>query len=905
MGSTILRPTPSVRSTYGGSARKRRRLEAAVDEESSQNERSTSSPEYEGVVTPTNELSTPKIQRLPQPRRFQTPPPFASQTLCPDLADAFEMASPGSATGSRDKRDIGNDKRQAPSLQSSMTSPVSELSNVTCSPLRQSFAARMKRAQRPRQIPFGEADVLVGRSLVDEVQEKASTFRPRASPEVERANGEDASQTIAEEPPSQPQNHSAILTLDHEGRSRQNAIPTLSRPSASLEVLQSPSVIKRTYGGTTRSHLAEAGASDQARAVNADVDSLLRHKTSGHELQGSYADMRQKGTLEAGEMIHLENADPAIRSLTTLRSAGSMKRFLDELDYILAGLDAKSSISSRRSSAFELVSRLCNADESAIKTDEEPAKKEKELESNPCHFNALDDHFLRNVKLSGSSHRIWRALRAAGAGDGADAVLDWSLSVILVHLLDGNAMGAALLDIDAEGIMLSAHNITVTAIRRLEGESSGSIRPSPSERQLLSSLEALSHAAGLGSDDIGQAWGNQTIASMFAVHSICLLALNDPSTTVLDYLSPEPISLSYRDFNVKSGLLSQYARLLHLMATEVATNLAIRDWHTSLTHQPRKAPGHRPRLIDTNSLAVFMLDTAAAVFEMGISSLENSINVSMMETRLVSVEAVKPLVEDIVVCMGYLNLAQRAADGSPAFVRQPLSALSGWLRVLVFYTQENTAWTAAVMAAPSSLTLIADLVVGLASTDKGKNVDSHHAEADTAFALRCDVICLALALLINLLENDTQAASKLYEVSLPRHVEGEHGTTSADSYRKNTLAIFSLLDLAVEDRPPLLARSQQQPSSDATSDLMRGAMALVVGLSLNGSERPIDASFGSGMAERVGSLSRILDAFALQHRRFRAELSHSTKSTASEASNEDITTKIAADMRELAVELAS
>lgn len=78
----------------------------------------------------------------------------------------------------------------------------------------------------------------------------------------------------------------------------------------------------------------------------------------------------------------------SLSSITELRSKGESRRFLDEVGYLFEGLTPESSLGVRRSSALEVVTKLCDAD------------------------------FLRRAKAADFLSRAWELLRSAGAGDG-------------------------------------------------------------------------------------------------------------------------------------------------------------------------------------------------------------------------------------------------------------------------------------------------------------------------------------------------------------------------------------------------------------------------------------------------------------------------------------------------------
>ncbi|KAI0317321.1 hypothetical protein OF83DRAFT_1058862 [Amylostereum chailletii] len=82
-----------------------------------------------------------------------------------------------------------------------------------------------------------------------------------------------------------------------------------------------------------------------------------------------------------------------IKSITELRNKGESRRFMDDVGYLFEGMDADVGIGVRRTSALEIVTKLCDPD------------------------------FARRAKATDFLTRSWDVLRRAGAGDG-DRVLD-------------------------------------------------------------------------------------------------------------------------------------------------------------------------------------------------------------------------------------------------------------------------------------------------------------------------------------------------------------------------------------------------------------------------------------------------------------------------------------------------
>lgn len=77
-----------------------------------------------------------------------------------------------------------------------------------------------------------------------------------------------------------------------------------------------------------------------------------------------------------------------LSSITDLRSKGESRRFTDEVGYLLEGLDSDAELSVRRSSALDILTKLC------------------------------DQAFWRKSRAAGLLSRIWELMRGAGAGDG-------------------------------------------------------------------------------------------------------------------------------------------------------------------------------------------------------------------------------------------------------------------------------------------------------------------------------------------------------------------------------------------------------------------------------------------------------------------------------------------------------
>ncbi|KAI0053231.1 hypothetical protein FA95DRAFT_1482207 [Auriscalpium vulgare] len=187
------------------------------------------------------------------------------------------------------------------------------------------------------------------------------------------------------------------------------------RPGPSTLVAPQPSI--RTYAGKSRSFLVPLPSGPSGLAGGLADDDL------GLEVRESYTDLRtrwgvdnseddprpvspygsdsspehpgrkSKGKERASKVVLAPGMMNDLKSITELRSKGESRRFMDEVGYLFEGMDEGASIGVRRSSALEIVTKLCDVD------------------------------FARRAKATDFLTRAWDVLRGAGAGDG-DKILD-------------------------------------------------------------------------------------------------------------------------------------------------------------------------------------------------------------------------------------------------------------------------------------------------------------------------------------------------------------------------------------------------------------------------------------------------------------------------------------------------
>jgi hypothetical protein len=112
-----------------------------------------------------------------------------------------------------------------------------------------------------------------------------------------------------------------------------------------------------------------------------------------------------------------------LKSVSSLRSAGETRRFTDELDYLLSGLDSSRPLAIRQTACLETVLKMCptlsvfadeDEDEASHEDDEMETGAPPDLADEISKAEALE--FLRGLRLTDRSQNILSALIACGCG---------------------------------------------------------------------------------------------------------------------------------------------------------------------------------------------------------------------------------------------------------------------------------------------------------------------------------------------------------------------------------------------------------------------------------------------------------------------------------------------------------
>ncbi|KAK0489342.1 hypothetical protein IW261DRAFT_1444455 [Armillaria novae-zelandiae] len=241
-------------------------------------------------------------------------------------------------------------------------------------------------------------------------------------------------------------------SIDGTGRSG-SSTPSLARRTPSLPSVLSPSKpiptlfpdppppqhrapVKRTYAGKSRSFLVSLPVNAAAASglgledddfLNRESYSSLRsrwgvdtseddpypqpspsrsHSDSNPATPNSSPPKRSKSKSKGGGTANALVPEPLpngmmnpLKSITELRSKGENRRFLDEVGYLIEGMDKDGRVGLRRSSALEIATKLCDSD------------------------------FTRKAKAADFIGQTWDTFVENGAGDGKDKILDLILVV--------------------------------------------------------------------------------------------------------------------------------------------------------------------------------------------------------------------------------------------------------------------------------------------------------------------------------------------------------------------------------------------------------------------------------------------------------------------------------------------
>lgn len=169
-----------------------------------------------------------------------------------------------------------------------------------------------------------------------------------------------------------------------------------------------------------------------------NVASTVRIPDSGTAApRESYAELLKKWGEGADDIEWDESQDPTLnlKSITSLRSQGELRRFNDDLEYLFSGLDASQSLSIRRSSVIELVNLLCGKPDLCGLRQSDASEADDDDDVEDPLASAQSAEFLRKLKASDLIARLFDLFKGAEAGEGVDDVLDAAMAIYIAKLL--------------------------------------------------------------------------------------------------------------------------------------------------------------------------------------------------------------------------------------------------------------------------------------------------------------------------------------------------------------------------------------------------------------------------------------------------------------------------------------
>ncbi|SNX86338.1 uncharacterized protein MEPE_05047 [Melanopsichium pennsylvanicum] len=221
----------------------------------------------------------------------------------------------------------------------------------------------------------------------------------------------------------------------------------------------------------------------------------------------SYAELLKKWGEGADDIEWDESQDPTLnlKSITSLRSQGELRRFNDDLEYLISGLDASQGLSIRKSSAVELIRLLCGRpDIGNLNDDADNADQDVE----DLLASAQSAGFLRKLKASDLITRLFDLFKGAEAGEGVDDVLDAAIAVYVAKLLKTASsaealarerwsdLHATLRELLARASRASRHRKDGFALLRLHELKQHKIT-TRSDRKILDELQAIARISKL------------------------------------------------------------------------------------------------------------------------------------------------------------------------------------------------------------------------------------------------------------------------------------------------------------------------------------------------------------------------------------------------------------------------
>ncbi|KAL4259759.1 WAPL family protein [Pleurotus pulmonarius] len=577
----------------------------------------------------------------------------------------------------------------------------------------------------------------------------------------------------------------------------------------------------RTYGGASRSFLVSLSLPSDPGASQVQEDDLSTRE--------SYSSLRARWGVDGSEddfhppldisPSNSRNGTPSknkgkgkaqnratdlpqsmmndLRSITELRSKGESRRFLDEVGYLFEGMDAKGAIGLRRASAIEIINKLC------------------------------DTQFARKAKAADFLCKIWDVMRDAGAGQG-DKVLDIALaSFIAVVARDPKALEELAVQVSANSLEFT---LTRTLFRILD--SSRSLDALTCMSLNLSAAEAKRY--GLSKNEVMQLKSLYKVISadsavfpislhlstaLLVSHSLCTLNPRHlPTSELPRLLATVKEALSYF-----FDRLAAYSSGLSLFPSSDTPEIIL----SKLLHAENCL-----RLLES-----FVLDHWSVQVEDAVAEDLSPTNQDWLLQRLVSISIVMEIVQ------------RQSGTYSKELGQHATSCAEITFRVFMSLTHDEPGWCAALLDQELGPLHIVRTVIrahkNMLPQVKREPVDEQvmvKQEDDSVFdfeeddripdvagALALDRLCLALALLTNLIQGCEDAQDTFRNLRLDPRCRIKRGCIRSCSCPNAASSLDAICGLYTDYLKPDI-------STEFGSDFISGHLSILLGMLMRGSK---------------------------------------------------------------------
>lgn len=487
----------------------------------------------------------------------------------------------------------------------------------------------------------------------------------------------------------------------------------------------------RTYGGSNRSYLAEQTPKQHSHQTEAQRPAPADHEDNlTPKRRETYAERRSRWVIEdtLQEDDDTRTAEQALRSLTRLRSAGAMKRFKDELDYLMAGLRPDNKPDVLRSAAVNLVSQLCGSSD--------------ELDG------PVSNTFLHQLKTAQAQRQLWEALRKAGGGKGADAILDWCVAITLFRFAQKSAFGEDFFPLYTTDVCqclsaMIASDSNTTSVRS----------QARNEDATLDSLANLFRSA------CPLTMPQEVSLLTISLAAVCALgSLHRTRTT-----ASMQLALLGEDCSVPKQVLQVFHSEAHKAKQRLDAHRDGTSLYPSASTSDSKRPECKTPNLDHLDLIAQCVEILDVHIENGTGDKENSAEDGV-------------LAADVADLLKWLYLTATKPATAANKSSEVWTTTSSILRLGITRSQMSAEWAGLFCASKTAIATLSQLIIdinlaeeilanGPTGTATKADVDgAEEDEQDSVLAQRYDTSCLALAFLTSLLERHHTAADSLSSV---------------------------------------------------------------------------------------------------------------------------------------------